>query len=70
MKNAVRDEQRIEHIWRCILRIKDVMATTSRQDFPRNESVQESLFYNLMILGEASSRLSEKNRGQAPFFIP
>jgi len=62
MKKLIRDEQRIENIWHCICRIREVVATTSRDDLPTNEPAQEQLFFNLMILGEASNRLSEEFR--------
>lgn len=62
MKKLIRDEQRIENIWHCICRIKEVATTTSRDDLPTNEPAQEQLFFNLMILGEASNRLSEEFR--------
>ena len=60
MKQTIRDEQRIEHIWHCLSRIRAVAATTSREDLPDNESAQESLFFNLMVLGEAANHLSDE----------
>ena len=60
MKQTIRDEQRIEHIWHCISRIQAVATTTSREDLPDNELAQESLFFNLMVLGEAANHLSDE----------
>ena len=66
MKQTIRDEQRIEHIWHCISRIQAVAATTSREDLPDNESAQESLFFNLMVLGEAANHLSDEFHAAHP----
>ena len=66
MKQTIRDEQRIEHIWHCISRIQAVAVTTSREDLPNNESAQESLFFNLMVLGEAANHLSDEFHAAHP----
>ena len=66
MKSPIADEQRLEHIWHCLARIQEVVKTTSRDNLPSNESAQESLFYNLMILGEACNRLTPEFRSSHP----
>ena len=66
MKQTIRDEQRIEHIWHCLSRIQAVAATTAREDLPNNESAQESLFFNLMVLGEAANHLSDEFHAAHP----
>lgn len=62
MSALVRDEQRIEHIWHAITRILDVVAGVDYERFKSSEAIQEQLFYNLMVLGEASNRLSKEFR--------
>lgn len=57
-KSLIRDEQRIEHIWHAICRIVDVVSGTNYEEFTVSEPIQEQLFYNLLILGEASNKLS------------
>lgn len=61
-KSMIRDEQRVEHIWHAINRIVDVVSGTSFEEFTISEPIQEQLFYNLLILGEASNKLSYEFR--------
>lgn len=62
MKTPILDEQRIEHIWHAICRIGEVVSSTNYESFVASEPIQEQLFFNLMILGEASNKLSKEFR--------
>lgn len=64
MKNMIRDEQRIDHIWHAISRIVEIVSLTNFESFVTSEPIQEQLFFNLMILGEASNKLSDEFRAR------
>lgn len=64
MKNMIRDEQRLDHIWHAISRIVEIVSLTNFESFVTSEPIQEQLFFNLMILGEASNKLSDEFRAR------
>jgi uncharacterized protein with HEPN domain len=63
------DSAYIEHIINCILKIKAFTANVSKDEFSKNELIQDAVIRNIEIIGEATKKVSE-NTKQSYYEIP
>ncbi len=59
----------LEHIQKCIRKINKYSKTISKEDFIKNEMIQDAIFRNIEIIGEAAKKIS-KNLKESYFEIP
>jgi uncharacterized protein with HEPN domain len=62
----LRDEDRVGHIVDAAARIAGYLGSTTWEEFCRNPMIQDAVLRQLMIVGEAASRLSLSYREELP----
>ena len=60
----------IEHMNECIFKIKRYVENISKEEFIKNEILEDAIIRNIEIIGEASKKLSKSfKQNYPPYFL-
>lgn len=66
MKRPERDSDRVEHAMEAIFKIEDYTVAMTRDNFMVNTLVQDAVFKNLEIIGEALKHVTKSTKNKFP----